>query len=80
MNQFRQPTYGGPVRQPYPTRFLAPIDCYKIAALFTPQTREYIDRDGFLERHFCSMFLGINSSLLRLEFLSGFLPSFAIHE
>jgi hypothetical protein len=33
-------------------------------------------RDGILERHFLSRFLGINSSLFRLEFLSGFLPSF----
>ncbi len=24
---------GGPVRQPYPTRFLAPIDSYKIPSL-----------------------------------------------
>jgi hypothetical protein len=33
-----------------------------------------ITRDGNLERHFYSRFLGINSNLLRLEFLSGFLP------
>ncbi len=33
-------------------------------------------RDGILERHFPSRFMGINSSLLRLEFLSGFLPAF----
>ncbi len=33
-------------------------------------------RDGILERHFYKRFLGINSSLVRLEFLSGFLPSF----
>jgi hypothetical protein len=32
--------------------------------------------DGILEWHFKSRFLGINSSLLRLEFSSGFLPSF----
>ncbi len=32
--------------------------------------------DGILEWCFKSNFLGINSSLLRLEFLSGFLPSF----
>jgi hypothetical protein len=30
--------------------------------------------DGILERRFYSRFLGINSSLLRIEFLSGFLP------
>ncbi len=33
-------------------------------------------RDGILERNFYSRFLGINSSILRLKFLSGFLPSF----
>ncbi len=32
--------------------------------------------DGILERHFQSRFLGIHSSLLRLEFLSGFLTPF----
>jgi hypothetical protein len=42
-------------------------------------------RDGILERHFLWKFLGINSSFLRLEFLSGcFLPLFirslSIHE
>ncbi len=31
-------------------------------------------RDGILERHFLSRFLGMNSSHLRVEFLSGFLP------
>ncbi len=31
--------------------------------------------DGILERPFQPKFLGINSNLLRLEFLSGFLPS-----
>ncbi len=35
-----------------------------------------MDRVGILERHFQSLFLGINSSLLRLEFWSCFLPSF----
>jgi hypothetical protein len=33
-------------------------------------------RDGILEQHFYSRFLGINMGLLRLEFLSGILPSF----
>ncbi len=33
-------------------------------------------RDRILERHFQSRFLAINSSLLRFEFLSGFLPAF----
>jgi hypothetical protein len=33
-------------------------------------------RDGILIRQFYSMFLGINLSLLRLEFLPSFLPSF----
>jgi hypothetical protein len=45
----------------------------------TPRTtsrRWSATRDGILERHFYSRFLGINSSLLRLEFLSSFLPSF----
>ncbi len=42
-------------------------------------------RGGILERHFKSRFLGINSGLLRLETLSGFLPLFfflqnAIHK
>jgi hypothetical protein len=42
-------------------------------------------RDGILERQFLSRFLGINSRLLRLETLSGFLPLFffstnAIHK
>jgi hypothetical protein len=32
--------------------------------------------DGILYQHFQSRFLGINSSLFKLEFLSGFLPSF----
>jgi hypothetical protein len=32
--------------------------------------------DGILERHFQSRFLGINSSIIRLEVLSDFLPSF----
>ncbi len=32
--------------------------------------------DEILEQHFQSRLLGINSSLLRLEFLSGFLPLF----
>jgi hypothetical protein len=30
--------------------------------------------DGILDRHFNSRLLGINSRLLRLKFLSGFLP------
>ncbi len=33
-------------------------------------------RDGILERHFQSKFICIISSLLRLEFLSGFLPAY----
>ncbi len=33
-------------------------------------------RNGILGRHFKSRFLGITSSLLKLEFLSGFLTSF----
>ncbi len=33
-------------------------------------------RDGILEWHFYSRFLGINSSLLGLKFLSGFIPKF----
>jgi hypothetical protein len=35
-----------------------------------------LPRDGILERHFQSRFLGINSSLLRIECFSGFLSSF----
>jgi len=31
-------------------------------------------RNGILEWHFLSSFLGVNSSLLRLEVMSGFLP------
>ncbi len=34
-----------------------------------------IVRDAILERHFYSRFLGLDSSLLRLKFLSVFLPS-----
>ncbi len=41
------------------------------------RSRPYLFRDGILERHFLSRFLGINSKLLRLKFLSGFLPSFS---
>jgi hypothetical protein len=33
-------------------------------------------RDGILERHFYSRFLGVYLNLFRLEFLSSFLPSF----
>jgi hypothetical protein len=36
--------------------------------------------DGISERHFLSRFLDINSSLLSLEFLSGFLPSFSFYK
>jgi hypothetical protein len=35
-------------------------------------------RDGILERRLYSRFLGINSILLRLEFLSGFPSSFSV--
>jgi hypothetical protein len=35
-----------------------------------------VSRDGILGRHFLSRFQGINSNLLRLKFLCGFLPSF----
>ncbi len=41
------------------------------------KTRRWqVSRDGILERQFYSRFLTINLSLLRLEFLSGILPSF----
>ncbi len=45
-----------------------------IVARYEDKPKE--NRDGILEQHFQSKFLGINWSLLRLEFLSGFLPSF----
>jgi hypothetical protein len=35
-------------------------------------------RDGILERHVQSKFPDINSSLLRLELLSDFLPTFSV--
>ncbi len=37
-------------------------------------------RDVILERHFYSRFLGINSSLLRLEFLYGFTLIFPFYK
>ena len=36
------------------------------------------NRDWILERHFLSRFLGINSSLTRFEFLSGFYTHFSV--
>jgi hypothetical protein len=42
----------------------------------TVRTGTLLYRDGILKRHYLSRFLGINSSLLRLKSLSGFLPSF----
>jgi hypothetical protein len=39
-------------------------------------SKQVPSRDGILERHFQMRFLGVNLSLLKLEFLSGFLPSF----
>ncbi len=38
----------------------------------------YLPRDGILERYFQSRFLGINSSLLRLEFCLVFYPHFSV--
>ncbi len=44
--------------------------------LYVEEDNPKVSWDGILERHFLSRFLGMNSSLLRLEFSSGFLPSF----
>jgi hypothetical protein len=44
--------------------------------LLQKAAREPVSRDGILEWQVYSRFLGINSSLLRLEFMSDRLPSF----
>ncbi len=55
-----------------PARHLLPGAYFRYLSLVPAVTT----RDGILERQLLSRFLGINSSLLRCEFLSGFLPSF----
>ncbi len=49
-------------------KFLQPVQTHAFALTF-------LSWDGILERHLYSRFLGINSRLLRLEFLSCFLPT-----
>jgi hypothetical protein len=54
-------------------------------ALSYSVTNSFVNRDGILKQHFYLMFLGIKSTRIRLEFLTGFLSSFsvvrnAIHE
>jgi hypothetical protein len=52
---------------------LPPVDTHS-----DPYTDYFEARDGILERHFYSRFLGIKSSLLRLEYCLVFYPNFSV--
>ncbi len=55
---------------------MEPVSSVYIAWQNQPQCKVDMSRDRTLERNFESRFPTINSSLLRLKFLSGFLLSF----